>query len=96
MCGGTGRTEGIAAEVFRRHPITRVTLAGMVDCLGGWEGSYFWRDDAVFDHEPRLPARICPKGSYSTPAAAVTALSTACVRYGRNLVGLPPLQESNP
>lgn len=77
-CSGTGRTPGIGPAVVAAHPVTRVVPAEIDDgYLESRGGAYWWRDDAVYDHAPRLPTAICPKEEYPTRDLARAALSDA-------------------
>ena len=108
-CSGTGRTPGLAAALFRAHPITAVTLS---DCEPlrdrFFNGRYFWRNtnhdpNAVVGGEPpggRLHPEVfnCLPAmgfqNYVTHVAASEALSHAAVAHGRSLAGLPHLPVS--
>jgi len=107
-CAGTGRIEGVARELFSQHPITRVVLVDRKAwAFGGSASDYAWwpeggphaRNCATIDREIynrlfRFRAEFGGK-VYHTEAAAIDALSAACVAYGRNLVGLPSLADNS-
>lgn len=99
-CRGTGRTEGIAAELFRRHPIEWVTLTGVV------RGGTVFRDssggggispDLTPDQWAALGLGRCDSRRPDCAGAGTHAhmsegeFSSLLVRYGRSLAGLPPL-----
>jgi hypothetical protein len=94
VCSGTGRTTpGIAAEVWRRHPVSAASVADMpvVDFTGPTgddEYRYgFW------ELPDWLAGAIGGDGilRWRSPDAANTALSDAIVTHGRKLAGLEPL-----
>ena len=94
-CRGTGRIEGVARELFSRHPILSIKLvdkkpADIANIKYGW----FINDSSfIVDRPDVLPSQL--KALYGvrskTEELANTALSRACVAYGRSLVGLPML-----
>ena len=103
-CHGTGRMEGVARELFSRHPITEVKLVDKrpndygppEDGLRfGWLSEH--QHGAGPHGLPRDLLLMMPKsgqqysGRWNLEADANAALSRACVSYGRNLVGLPML-----
>lgn len=113
-CKRTGQIEGIARELFERHPLTRVVLVDKKPLH--FDGRYLWhnKDNRLasgdIGHQDHLPEKIHSliRGfirkpdrvtglvkSYRTESAALNALSDACVAYGRELVGLPPLVKSS-
>lgn len=96
-CHGTGRTEGIAAEVFSRFPVERVTLSDLQPTgpiqhgqqIGYW---FYPRRDVppeLWDHlEFDRKGVAAVVAFYHTREAALAALSAACVRYGRGPAAL--------
>lgn len=82
-----------AAEIFRQHPIGKVTLSGVTPTESHWEG----RPLFIFDYF-YLPRRVrhylINDGDggfvlgYATRERALEALSEACVAWGRELAGL--------
>lgn len=101
VCGGTGRIEGVARELFSRHPITEVRLVDRNPYTDAWFQSGGWREGQY--PESDIPKELMelmetaanwPVSRYirfRTESSANAALSRACVAYGRNLVGLPML-----
>lgn len=105
-CQNTGRVPGLAlkAELFAAHPITRVVLTDREphpsNLLGGVPA---WHRDNGDGHTANLPAELFNAlvgqtemlgrlvKYYPTRDDAMTALSDACVVYGRALAGLRPL-----
>jgi hypothetical protein len=100
----TGRIEGVARELFERHPITRVVL---VDKRPGLTSAPSWtwgatryqtqevrfRDEVklpneIFDLIPANPGLLVTR-TFTSEADALDALSAACVAWGRKLAGLP-------
>lgn len=111
-CHGTGTVLGCAAELFRAHPITRVVLTdreplddhdryGWIDSsvrptsLGDPERLTLelWR--LIGGHRRYTGEPVLIKW-FDAAAAALAALSAACVAYGRTLAGLPPLPTRTP
>ena len=93
-----------AGDLFRRHPITRVQLWHKTPYMGDRLDRWYW-DDAngadVFALPDALFARLGGElvgsaGRYSRGFAsqqqAESALSAACVAYGRKQAGLPHLE----
>lgn len=98
-CGGTGRIEGVARELFERHPLTRIVLIDKTPNPPGRAIGWIDFGDGpdvipsdIFEHidGEYLPGEYIWK-RYLTESDALTALSRACVAYGRSLVGLPML-----
>ena len=102
-CAGTGRIEGVARELFSRNPIVDVRLTcrnpSPPGYMIGWRrGEWTTNDglpneiydllDGYFDNHGNSEREW---KSYISEADANTALSRACVAYGRSLVGLPAL-----
>lgn len=93
-CSGAGRIDGIARELFERHPIIRVVLTDQKPYLNRFVDSLSWGwfvTDATESHWPNELWDSFASIWHPTEAAAQDALSDACVRYGRELVGLPSL-----
>jgi uncharacterized protein (TIGR02996 family) len=105
-CAGTGRVEGVARELFSTMPITRVVLTDKKPSESSQHrGLYRWYtggptydegeiQQLIFDKiDPN--SAVWPEGSkmpyHQSEAAALSALSDACVAYGRELAGLPTL-----
>jgi uncharacterized protein (TIGR02996 family) len=89
----------IAAELFETEPITRVQLTGTYPERVFWAGTWGWNSDAA---RPVPRSHVLPKVLYDSldlttgprwPSVedAERQLSRACVRYGRRLAGLSPL-----
>lgn len=109
---GTGRIEGVASELFQRHPITGVRLVDKKPhsddrnpTCGWWPEGFLSAHgtphdipkelhDNLRDWEPTpRPFNNNQNGwrFYKSESDANAALSRACVAYGRQLAGLPPL-----
>jgi uncharacterized protein (TIGR02996 family) len=88
---GTGRTGGLAKELFSRHPIERVVLTDVRAICGARSNLYFTAivDQNGFVAYPDQPP--FPRKTYATAAECEADLSAALVAYGRRLAGLPPL-----
>lgn len=114
QCDGTGRVPGIAADLFRTQPVTRVTLSDREPFESRKGEKFRWWDGRSItptrDLHPSstLPAELydgltgfLPKESwdrlytrdYPTRAAAIDALSSAAVAWGREQAGLEPLKK---
>lgn len=93
--------------VFASHPITKVTVYRAAPCMffsyhnmptRGWYSGQIsvttaGLPSAVWDllrHKP-FPYTITPAKGYKSQRSALSALSLACVKYGRQQAGLPPL-----
>jgi uncharacterized protein (TIGR02996 family) len=103
VCRGTGRTPGIAPALFACQPVTAVTLTDRVplQLRRGW----VWRSGSDNDPVPNgLPDFLHQYGlwdgsrpagerptAFATRDLALSALSRACVAWGRRAAGLPPL-----
>lgn len=104
-CNGTGRTPGLAKELFAAHPIERVTLSDKRplqtdDAFGRGHPAFVWFSGPALaatspHHLPDSLVYGC-RAFYPTRDAALAALSAACVRHGRKLAGLPPLPPGSP
>jgi hypothetical protein len=92
-CRGTGHIEGVAAALFRAAPITDVRLS---DCrpvrLTWWNLPLIGTEHP--DHIGPLFAHLPPARRehrfwkmYESEAAALSALSAACVKFGRARAG---------
>ena len=103
QCGGTGRIEGVAMELFERHPITDVKLVDKnphpPGYSLGWRREFIGPDSVpkeiydLIDGWRRIhPGPPIQWKEYFTVTDANAALSRACVAYGRSLVGLPMLE----
>ncbi len=103
-CSGTGRTSGVAAELWRSQPVERVTLTDReprqiesgdwawvknTDRPEGLSGDLF-KLLAGQSGEYWLNYTQSAK-VYPTRAAALAAASAACVALGRERAGLPAL-----
>ena len=84
-CSGTGTLPGLARRLFEGHPITRVVLT---DLRPENDGGYWSFDDPATGSFETISYVI--DRTHRTEAAALAALSSACVSYGRTLAGLPP------
>ena len=102
ICGGTGRIEGVARELFSRHPIVDVKLVDKnphpPGYSLGWRRNFIGPDSVPEEIYDLINGwRRIHSGppiqwkEYFTTNEANAALSRACVSYGRNLVGLPLL-----
>lgn len=108
FCSGTGRHAGGAADLFAAQPVERVTLTDREpqnsDPNWGWVKRI---EDDVDCHAYCLPASLWDLLALSfdtmrtvqfkhapTRAAAMDALSAACVAWGRGLVKRNPRQTS--
>lgn len=107
-CMGNACTPGIAADLFSRHPVTRVVATNKRPCRYG--GCWFFHDDrrdmnAVEDPSIYWPAEVYdriewtfdlttdpPWSSLTSEAAANVAANAALVAVGRERAGLPPLE----
>ena len=101
-CDGTGHVGGHARAIFEAHPITRVTLSDRQPYGHAHEN---WYDDAVYPpgNHPlsNLPTVLFSLLTHTNVAdhehrrysrgGGMVALSAACVRYARRLVGLPEI-----
>ena len=106
-CDGTGHVGGHARAIFEAHPITRVTLADREPYPNSSVSRAAWFHPVVppvgnratipetlfrlmvgFDNNGMSETRV---KWYPTEDAALAALSFACVRYARRLVGLPEI-----
>ncbi len=111
-CAGTGRTPGLARDLFAAHPVTRVVLTDREPSAWEFPGTpavFAWHrhpfaaggftdpDDLPFGLWDRVESASVESGRveggrwkrFATLAAALDALSAACVAYGRKLAGLP-------
>ena len=106
QCGGTGHIEGVARELFERHPLTTVRLIDKSPLVTQRINvrHYGWHTTANFVREsgsiPQEIMDLMERGDYwvnqyrrwfVTEAAALDAISAACVAHGRKLAGLPTL-----
>lgn len=90
-------TEETARALFAAQPITTVHLSDRKPQR--WMGKYHWSNhtaDKAIGELRYIPGEICaatPEDTepYESAEDAIAALSHACVVWGRNLVGLPPL-----
>lgn len=95
---GTGRTTGLAADLFKNHPIERVVLSDRnrrsVAFEGyGWTCNPEWEYDTAAYLPPDLAALLVGGvmdtddefRCWDTEQQANGALSAACVAYGRSL-----------
>lgn len=97
-----------AAEIFARHPITSVRLSDCEPWNRHGEGQCGWWHPDTSATPDGIPTPIHNRLTgyestvaitavdlwrwYPTAEAAHAALSRACVDYGRDLVGLPPIE----
>jgi uncharacterized protein (TIGR02996 family) len=72
-----------ARAAVRHHPVVEFVPADALPCLERRGNVFLWRDDVVFDHDPRLPAAICPKEEFPFRQAAVDALARALGELAR-------------
>ncbi len=98
VCGGTGRTPGLAGALFAAAPVERVTLT---DKRPGRYGDAWawWRNDTEAPAIGSLPPvlhNLLPPDDYPAMVSgfaseddALSALSAACVTFGR-LAAAPP------
>lgn len=97
VCQGTGRTDGVARELFLAHPITTVRLTNLSPLYVGGspilENGYWCFWGIGFLNVPDWLAEQFASERFDTEAAALDALSAACVAHGRRLAGLPALEE---
>lgn len=100
VCLGIDRTTGVAADLFAAQPVERVTLTDRGP-LESRDGSLAWfkrspGPDDPSDLPPELLDRLegyswksdeggLSSKTYPTRAAALDALSAACVAYGRSV-----------
>ena len=104
-CDGIGTTTGVAASLFAAHPVTGVTLSDREPYR--WVGCFYWGRETWGDAADAIPdelfLRLPDHGLSSNPesmrgfythSAALAALSAACVAFGREVAGLPPLAGS--
>lgn len=104
QCKGTGHIEGVARELFLAHPITTVRLIDKRPGTFRGLACFFWEPGISFNDPRQLPFSLTESVKwesyfygglliyrFDTEAAALDALSAACVSYGRSLVGLPAL-----
>ena len=100
-CSGAGTLPGLARRLFETMPVTRVVLTDRTP-TGTTSGFFRWFCDREREDRDELPLclfKLLPLETqekatvayYSSEPAALAALSDACVRYGRQLAGLPPL-----
>lgn len=82
-CSGTGRTPGLGKQLGAVIGLTGITLTNVADCLEQRGHTCYWRDDVIFDHDPRLPAAICPREEFASIDAAHRALSEKCLDWAR-------------
>lgn len=103
-CSGTGRTPGIARDLFRLHPITAVRLTDAV--LLEVNGGVCWVNDNELDgcipdvifrwlRSSWQQTHIAQK-PYFSDEEAHAYLSLAVVAWARGLASLPPLNEKAP
>jgi len=94
VCRGTGRTPGLAAELFRLRPIERVTLADREPYPLTPQGNYCWATVYGGASQCRqsyhIPIELKPDAEryqhavyYATKQQADNVLSSWCVAYGR-------------
>jgi uncharacterized protein (TIGR02996 family) len=101
-CKGTGLNPGLAATLFESHPVTEIRLTGREPSHSTRNGKpvYWWI--AATNSEPLIEPSFVPRflwdtgqlggyGQFDTSEAAHTALSRACVAFGRRRAGLPPM-----
>lgn len=88
-CDGKGHTQGVAAELFRRHPVQGVTLVGLeprpVLFPNNRQTRYVWDVDSRDRASPStIPHALWEDiRSHESAQAAKDWLSTKCVRLGR-------------
>ncbi len=97
-CRGTGRTEGIARELFSRCPIESLTISDKEANAGFWYNADRPEPYVGGLPESELPYDLwrlldgVPDGDrtkrFDSPTAAHAAMSAAVVQWGRGLVGL--------
>lgn len=97
-----GRTNGIAADLFRNQPVESVTLAGKEPLISRGAGAYFGEQDPIDfwvwvrgTGNSSLSWEISDElwcdefgGSYESPEAALLALSAAATKLGRQRAGV--------
>lgn len=100
---GTGRTTGIAGDLFRAHPVTAVRLTDRepAETISGREWVWVWPDTLRELHEVPEPLMRHVRGrnglmSYSSRDSAFSAMSAAAVAHGRALADLSPLDAPAP
>lgn len=104
-CGGTGRTPGVAADLFANHPVTRVVAVDKEPYLSP-EAGYVWvrdcEDTRLHTDRPRLPHEVfanlpgASHGNYvvcepNSVEGGQQMLSRALVAVCRTRAGLPEL-----
>lgn len=77
-----------AKAIFDRHPVTAVVLADAVIFPSGGNSTYYVGGLGRFPREYRKSLDGLP-----SERAARAAISTACVRWGRHMAGLPVIAE---
>lgn len=89
-CQGSGRVLGLVDAIERRWPVTQVNIVDAVIHPSGGNDTYYVGNLGIFPKEywRRLEG-------HTTRAAAMTALSNACVDLMRERAGLPKLRWSN-
>lgn len=106
-CGGTGRTEGVARELFAAHPVVQVGVTDRDPHATPTEFQWWESEDEdvsadeqptvlpwfVFERLPHKYARYIRDGvhHYESPEAANDALSAALVAVCRARADLPEL-----
>lgn len=100
-------TEQLARAVWERHPVTECVLTDAEPYQGQasdeFRHRWWWVAESmngsaahtVRDDIWRLVSEnLIQSKTFFTREAALAALSAACVNWGRNLVGLPPLKHT--
>lgn len=99
---GTGRTPGIAAELFKSHPVERVVLTDREPFQTSsdvWLWMSLWMIHTIPTELFNLVYPVWPppqrdhRVHWQTRELALAALSAACVAWGRSLAGLSSLKE---
>jgi len=100
-CGGSGRTDGIAAALFSRCPIWRVEFTDRSPAVfGNGHGNWSTGTESRFPYS--IPQALFDllqgqhtkrhgflRASYDTVDLAIDALSRAAIAYARKRAGLP-------
>jgi uncharacterized protein (TIGR02996 family) len=104
-CSGTGRTEVLARRLFDRHPVTKVVLTDREPVPNQYGGQLVaWTFGDPAHRTSDVPYSLIhwmhrlrgeePEGQswihFPTRELALSALSAACVQYGRALAGIGP------
>ena len=89
-----------AGDLFAAHPITAVRLTDRRPEMSGGNWWYYLITTRGHDSPTHLPDVLLKHFPvrlwYMTEADALAGLSSACVAFGRDLAGLPPLSAPAP